>query len=270
MTVKLTTDHILAVAPGNPNPDEVVAALLPVLDRYQINQTPERLGMFLAQWAHESNFICQSENLNYSAKRLVEVWPRRFSSLAAAAPYGNNPQALANKVYNGRMGNREGSSDGWNYRGKGWPQLTGRDNYEHFGHSTGLDLVGNPSLLMTPAGSAAVCGAFWYEAGCNDLADRGDMVSITQKINGGQNGFDDRLARYRKVIGLLRGQAQASPAVPAPIDVHFDAAQDSPRVVLSQGGQPFQDISGARVEIKNAGSVVINATDPAKIQVRVD
>lgn len=277
MTIQLTTAHILAVAPSNPQPSEVVAALLPVLERYHINQTPERLGMFLAQWAHESNFVCQSENLNYRADRLVAVWPNRFPSLAAARPYAHNPQALANKVYNGRMGNREGTDDGWNFRGKGWPQLTGRANYERFSQLTGLDLVGNPSLIMTPAGSAAVCGAFWDAAGCNELADRGDMVSITQKINGGQNGFADRLARYRTVIKLLRAAPNVAaaprpaPVAPPPMDIHTAVpAQSAPRVLLSQAGDEFQDITGKRVTVTDAKQVVINATNPEKIQVRLD
>ncbi|MVN88973.1 glycoside hydrolase family 19 protein [Deinococcus sp. HMF7620] len=215
MNLILTPEHIRAVA-TNPAPNGVVHALAPVIRRFDIDQTPERLGMFLAQWGHESNFVVQSENLNYSAERLCQVWPNRFPNMAAARPYARNPQALANKVYNGRMGNRAGSNDGWTFRGRGWPQLTGRDGYRAYGRLVGLDLEGNPDLLLRPEASAAVCGAFWTHKrlrsdprSANQMADQGDMVSVTLLINGGENGLQDRLARYRRVIPLLRDQAEA-------------------------------------------------------------
>ncbi len=209
MNLVLNVDHIRAVAPSNPSPQLVVDALLPVLAKYEIDRTPERMAMFLASWAHESNFICQSENLNYSAQRLTEVWPNRFPTLASAQPYAGNPQALANKVYNGRMGNRPGSNDGWTYRGRGWPQLTGRDAYRTYGGLIGRDLEGNPGLMLQADVSAAVCGAYWATRGLNRHADAGDMIAVTKGINGGQNGLEDRLRRYRAVIGMLREQAAA-------------------------------------------------------------
>ncbi|SMB93218.1 glycoside hydrolase family 19 protein [Deinococcus hopiensis] len=209
MNLTLTPEHIRAVAPRNPDPVSVVNALLPVLERHGINKTPERLGMFVAQWAHESEFVGVRENLNYSqASRICQTWPRRFPTVASAAPYAGNPQALANKVYNGRMGNT-GPNDGWAYRGGGWPQLTGRDAYRAYGQRIGLDLEGNPNLILQASVSAQVCGLFWTDRGLNAAADAGDMVTITQRINGGQNGFDDRLARYRRVVPMLREQAEA-------------------------------------------------------------
>lgn len=213
MTLILTREHILIVAPSQPDPEAVVAALLPVLARYEIDRTPERLGMFLAQWSHESSFVCQAENLNYSAKRLTQVWPSRFPTLASAREYAMNPQALANRVYNGRMGNQIGSDHGWLYRGRGWCQLTGRDAYATYGRQLGLDLVGNPDLLLQDEVSAAVCGLFWSNRGLNRLADQGDFLRVTEAINGGQNGLADRIARYRRVIGPLREpQAERSSA----------------------------------------------------------
>lgn len=210
MRLILTPEHIRTVAPGHPDPAAVVAALAPVLTRYDIDRTPERLGMFLAQLAHESNFVSQAENLNYSkASRLCAVWPRRFPTLASAQPYVNNPQALANKVYNGRMGNREGTQDGWTYRGRGIIQLTGRAAYRAYGQQLGVDLEGNPGLALQLSVACLIAGAFWNDRGLNSRADAGDLIAVTQAINGGQNGADDRLARYRKVIGALREQAAA-------------------------------------------------------------
>jgi len=219
MTITLTAAHIQAVAPSHLGPTSVVAVLRSVLEQYQIDQTPERLGMFLAEWAHESNFISVRENMNYrDAQHIFDTFSnrgRRFQNKAQCVPLVNNPQALANAVYNGRMGNRPGSNDGWLYRGGGWPQLTGRDAYAGYGSRLGLDLLGNPSLILKPEVSAAVCGLFWSDRGLNRFADAGDLVSVTQKINGGQNGADDRLARYRAVIPLLRAQV----AAPAPAGV---------------------------------------------------
>lgn len=220
MNLTLNAEHIRAVAPSNPDPEAVVRALVPVVARYEIDRTPERLGMFLAQWAHESNFICQAENLNYSAQRLAEVWPNRYAANPKAARKVPNalaqrlaaagPQAIASNCYANRMGNGpEASGDGWAYRGRGWPQLTGRDAYRTYGRLIGQDLEAQPNLMLQADTSAAVCGAYWHTRGLNRHADKGDMIAVTQGINGGQNGIDDRLARYRKVIPLLREQAEA-------------------------------------------------------------
>lgn len=220
MKLVLSPDHILLVAPGHLDPGAVVAALAPVISRHEVDATPERLGMFIAQWGHESNFVGVRENLNYSsARHIFDTFNnrrRRFQTVAQCVPLVNNPQALANAVYNGRMGNRPRSNDGWVYRGGGWPQLTGRDAYRAYGQRLGLDLEGNPNLILRADVSAAVAGLFWATKrlpgdprSLNQMADAGDLISVTQAINGGQNGDDDRLARYRRVIGALREQAAA-------------------------------------------------------------
>lgn len=91
------------------------------------------------------------ENLTYtSAARLRKVWPSRFKSDAAAAPFVRNPVALANHVYNGRLGNRPGTDDGWTYRGGGLSHLTGRDNYHRASAITGVDLVSHPERILEP------------------------------------------------------------------------------------------------------------------------
>lgn len=92
------------------------------------------LAAILAEAAHETGEKMQpiSENLNYSAQRLTQVWPKRFPTLASAKPYANNPQRLANKVYGDRLGNTD-PNDGWIYRGRGLAQITGKTNYAKFG-----------------------------------------------------------------------------------------------------------------------------------------
>jgi len=114
--------------------------------------TPLRQAAFLSQAAHESNQLASlTENLNYSAVRLRQVWPTRFQNDEVAAAYANNPQKLASKVYASRMGNGdEASGDGYRYCGRGIFQLTGKDNYERCGTALGIDLVAHPELVVGP------------------------------------------------------------------------------------------------------------------------
>jgi putative chitinase len=116
---------------------EQVDGLDAILDEAEKRGTPlQHLAYILASAHHETGgkFQPVEENLIYSAKRLTQVWPQRFPSIASAQPYANNPKGLANKVYGGRMGNN--LSEGWTYRGRGLIQITGKDNYARFGIST--------------------------------------------------------------------------------------------------------------------------------------
>ncbi len=168
--------------------------MLETFEKYDIS-TPERQAAFIGQCAHESgNFKYLEENLNYSAERLCAVWPSRFPNLEAAAPYHRNPEAIANKVYSGRMGNGpEDSGEGFAFRGRGVVQLTGRDNYQRCGDGLGVDLVGNPDLLKDPKYAMLSAGWFWNKTNLNALADSGDLETMTRRINGGLNGLNDRL-----------------------------------------------------------------------------
>ena len=113
-------------------------------------ETPLRISHLMAQlYVESAGFRSSEENLRYSAKRLMAVWPKRFPALAAAERYAFNPEALANQVYGGRMGNTE-RGDGWKYRGRGPKQITGRDNYRLIGGILGLDLEDDPDLLLRP------------------------------------------------------------------------------------------------------------------------
>lgn len=151
-----------------------------------------RIQFFLAQLGHESGGLTvREENLNYSAPRLMAVWPSRFPSLAAAQPYARNPEKLADKVYAGRMGNAS-PGDGWRYRGRGYIQLTGRDAYRAVGRLAGLDLEANPDQASDPRHAPAIAAAFWTWKNINPACDAGDFVTCTRKINGGTVGLDDR------------------------------------------------------------------------------
>lgn len=170
--------------------------------KFEIN-TPKRQAAFIGQCGHESNnFRTLEENLYYSANALMRVWPSRFPDYDVAEKYANNPAKIANKVYAGRMGNTE-DGDGWKYHGRGLIQLTGKDNYTRCGEALGIDLVNNPYLLLEPEFAAASAGWFWRKHGLNQLADLGDLVAITKRINGGIHGIDDRVARTNKALAVL-------------------------------------------------------------------
>lgn len=171
-------------------------------EKYEIN-TPKRQASFIGQCGHESNnFRTLEENLHYSANALMRVWPSRFPDHDVAEKYANKPEKIANKVYSGRMGNTE-DGDGWKYHGRGLIQLTGKDNYTRCGEALDIDLVNNPDLLLEPEFATASAGWFWRKHGLNQLADLGDWVAITKRINGGIHGIDDRVARTNKALAVL-------------------------------------------------------------------
>jgi len=172
--------------------------------KYDIS-TPVRQAFFVGQCAHESNnFTKLEEGLNYSASRLMAVWPSRFPTLDAATPYANNPEKLANKVYGGRadLGNKE-DGDGFKFHGRGCIQLTGRDLYERCGEAIGADLINQPQLLVDPRYAALSAAWFWNKKGLNALADSKDYDTMTKRINGGLLGLDDRKAKIAKAISVL-------------------------------------------------------------------
>ncbi len=159
---------------------------------FQID-TPQRLAAWVAQVGHESGLLTiLEENLRYSAEGLLKTFPRYFDECSAHV-YAKNPEAIANRVYGGRMGNGYAATgDGWKYRGRGLIQITGRANYEAAGRALGLDLVGQPDLVLQPQTAAMTAGFFWESKGLSALADLGAFDKITRAINGGFNGKEDR------------------------------------------------------------------------------
>ena len=173
-----------------------------VFAKYDIS-TPIRQAAFIGQCAHESaNFKILEENLNYKPEALMKVWPSRFPDLQIAMKYAHNQEAIANKVYGGRMGNTQ-ENDGFNFRGRGLVQITGREAYEHCGEAIGVDLIGQPGLLAQPNYAALSAGWFWNKKGLNALADSGDYETMTKRINGGLIGLDDRKAKIAKALQVL-------------------------------------------------------------------
>lgn len=176
-------------------------------------KTRREVNHWLAQLAHESaGFSDFEEDLSYSAERLVKVWPKRFPNIEAARPFARNPKALANHVYNDRMGNRLGSDDGWYFRGRGPKQLTGRNNYTAFQkwldeNKLKYDVMRNPDLLTSPIVGALSAAWFWKTNGLSAVVasratEKAACEAVTQKINGGQIGIEGRLSWLDRVRKL--------------------------------------------------------------------
>lgn len=167
--------------------------------------TPIQQAAFIGQCGHESsNFTKLEEGLSYSADRLPKIWPKRFPTIESAQPYARNGKALANKVYGGRMGNRdEASGDGYRFRGSGWLQLTGHDNFYHAGKACGVDFVMQPDLVRTPKYAAMTAGWFWATHKCNELATAQNWKQLTKVINGGDIGLADRIYHTERALAVL-------------------------------------------------------------------
>ena len=179
-------------------------------DKYKIN-TPERISHFLAQINYESGYMNYiEENLNYSAKRLLQVFPKYFKTLDEAKEYEYKGEKIANKVYANRMGNRdEASGDGWKYRGRGLIQLTGKNNYLKFSrwYNDSKIFVDNPDLLLQPQFAVLSAFFYWDVNNLNSyIVDNENAYNIckciTKKINGGYNGLEERFRLYKKIREL--------------------------------------------------------------------
>lgn len=190
---------ILAAAPAAPEP--AIAGLVDdteALTRLGALQNARRVAHMIGQCAHESmGFTHDSENLFYStASRIRAVWPSRFRSTKSAEPFARNPEALANKVYGGRMGNVD-PGDGFRYRGRGWIQLTGRSNYTKFGKLIGVDLEADPARAASPKIAWLLAASYMNTRKRSgktmfEWADQNDVETVTRAINGGTHGLADR------------------------------------------------------------------------------
>jgi putative chitinase len=186
----------------------VVPQLPEAIEFFQIN-TPLRLAHFLAQCSHESgDFKLTTENLNYSVKGLMSVFHKYFPNEAIAKQYERQPEKIANKVYANRMGNgSEQSGDGYKFRGRGYIQLTGKDNYKAFGDHIKVDLLTTPDLVATkyPLTSAAF---FFNKNKLWDICDKGDTIDVvtmvSKRVNGGTIGLEDRIQKFRLYISLIK------------------------------------------------------------------
>lgn len=212
MTIELIDVSVLKAAA----PDRTEAQLAPwvapikaACARFEIDRV-RRIAAFIGNIAVESGFVPgREENLNYSAGRMAQVWPGRFSdghggANMRARELDHNPEAFANVVYACRMGNGdEHSGDGWRFRGVGPMQLTGRDNHQRFATAMGLTLDQAEAYIRTLEGGVMSAAWFWEANDINRLADSPGVADETRRINGGQTGLADRKARFDRVVARL-------------------------------------------------------------------
>ncbi len=205
----LTRDQLAKLIPGNQYVDNWHEALEQLLPDYDIN-TPQRVAAFVAQCAHESgNFRVIKENLNYRWETLRKLFPKYFPTDDLAKQYASlpNPQkqeAIANRIYANRMGNGpEESGDGYRYCGRGLIQLTGKDNYSRFAQSIEVSVEEASEYLSTFEGAAQSACWFWETNNLNQWADKGDILTLTKRINGGTIGLEDRIKHYNHALHVM-------------------------------------------------------------------
>jgi len=203
-----TQDQLQAIIPQNAHVEHWFEALSAILPDYDID-TPPRVAAFLAQCAHESGgFNAIQENLNYRPETLMKLFGHHFpGGLAEAQHYCSQPnkqEAIANRIYASRMGNGpESSGDGWAFCGRGLIQLTGRANYTRFAESMDTPVDQITDFMQTFEGCVQSACWFWEANNLNDLADAGDIRTMTKKINGGYLGLDDRIHHYQHALQVF-------------------------------------------------------------------
>lgn len=205
--MELTKEQLKQLLPRNPYIDHWYDALSQLLPDYEIN-TPQRIAAFIAQCAHESaEFTALKENLNYRAPTLRKLFGKYFPTDELANQYASLPnkqEAIANRIYANRMGNGdEASGDGFRYCGRGLIQLTGKDNYSWFAASIGISVEEASEYLQTFEGAAQSACWFWETNNLNQWADKGDIETLTKRINGGTIGLEDRKKHYQHALHVL-------------------------------------------------------------------
>ena len=205
--MELSLQQLKQLLPKNPYVEHWHQALSQLLPDYEIN-TPQRIAAFVAQCSHESaGFTALKENLNYKAVTLRKIFPKYFPTDDLANAYANMPnkqEAIANRVYASRMGNGdEHSGDGYRYCGRGLIQLTGKSNYQSFADSLEMNVEDVPEYLATFEGAAQSACWFWESNNLNQWADKGDILTLTKRINGGTIGLEDRIKHYEHALHVL-------------------------------------------------------------------
>jgi putative chitinase len=203
----MTLEQLKQIIGKNPYAEYWHKALTILLPDYDIN-TPQRIAAFMAQCGHESaNFTALKENLNYRAATLRKLFPKYFPTDELANEYANKPnkqEAIANRIYANRMGNGdEASGDGYRYCGRGLIQLTGKENYSWFAASIEISVEEASEYLQTFEGAAQSACWFWETNKLNQWADKGDILTLTKRINGGTIGLEDRIKHYEHALHVL-------------------------------------------------------------------
>lgn len=215
MAIKVTPEQIIAIGGAKTNKklaEELAKFITEQGDKFYLD-TPLRIAHFLGQTAAESGgYTVFVENLKYSAKRLMAVWPKHFKTLEFAKKYEYNERKLANFIYGEKitsLGNRPGTDDGYDMRGQGLKQLTGRANYNAFNNWVKKNYPGAPDFLKNPEKITEypwmILSAvwFWVDKKVYELADKDDAIAVTKRINGGTNGLSDRQVYTNKAKKII-------------------------------------------------------------------
>lgn len=218
--MRITAEQIYRAVP-HADPD-LVSKIVDHWDIAEANGVTDRrsTSFFLGHAATETaGFTRLEENLFYTTPaRLCAVWPSRFKTIKAAEPYVKNPVALANLVYGGRMGSEDNGTnddDGWNYRGSGMFQTTGRDNFGVVANVTKMPVVSQPELLRTMPAALEAAAIYWRVNKLGALLSRPDAIAVTTKaIQGGNGGLADRTIYINRFMSILSG-ATASTSPPS-------------------------------------------------------
>lgn len=183
--------------------EKYIDALNEALEKYEIT-TPKRIAMFMSQIGHESGGLTiVEENLNYRPERLKVIFPKYFSNVDPTE-YAHNPQKIANRVYANRMGNgNEQSGDGYKFKGRGFIQLTGHDNYASLAHALDMTIDEVVEYMLTPEGACMSACWFWSTHNLNAFADAGDCLGATKRINGGVIGLAEREEIYKEALEIF-------------------------------------------------------------------
>ena len=223
--ISITREQLQSLAP---NPQAIYASAFTeaddVLAKYGINETPLRVAHFMAQVLHESGLLrVKQESMNFTPQGLMETFGPKRITIAQAQQLGRsgaqkaNQQAIANLVYGGAWGLKNlgntAPDDGWNFRGTGLLQMTGRDSRLRIGRALGIDLIGSPELALDPRFVLYIACEEWHQKGCNPFADADNIDRVTKLINGGNVGIDERralLVRTKQV--WLSGAPGSQPA----------------------------------------------------------
>jgi predicted chitinase len=182
--------------------------------------TPKRIALCLAHICVETGgFRRLDENLNYSAARLRQVWPKRFPSDDVARKYAGKPRELANFVYGDRLGNRGRPDAGWLYRGSGPGQVTAYNNFLRAEKETGIPFTSQPDLMRDPDMGMKATLILWKKWGMNELADADQVTASRRKWNGGTHGLGEVKAAWSR--GMKRdlsvpGKGSDTAAAPSP------------------------------------------------------
>lgn len=253
--IELTVPAMREIFPRAPQAViEAFVAKQDVLSKVGVNHTRQRLAYFFANIEHECGGFTipnLTENINYTAERMAQVWPNRFANAAAVrARYGTAPgwqKKAFDDIYGNRMGNRPGTSDGSLFIGRGGPQWTGREGYEQCANRTSLPAVAQPAVVARHDVQPEVCAAFWDWKKLNAKADVGDFKGAVKLWNGGSNGMADRLDRMKgndPVIARLAAVETIKPTVkdlpgapptPKPPQEAIDSATETERKARKGG-----------------------------------